>query len=112
MKQPFTKQQVWEQLKTVIDPELDINIVDLGLIYQIDISQKQLADRVAPQLHVVMTLTTPGCPLGHVIQEMITQALSILPEFDAEQDLFLEVVFDPPWIPDMMSPEARAALDL
>ena len=94
--------KTWQGLKTVIDPELGINIVDLGLIYKVEETDKQ-------GIFVRMTLTTPGCPLAPYFQEqvpaMIQQATGL-----SEEEVELKFVFDPPWVQDMMSEEAKAEL--
>jgi len=96
------KKQVFEKLKTVIDPELGVNIVDLGLIYGVEISKQNL-------IKIKMTLTSPGCPLAGMIDSMIREAVRVL---DVKAKIKLELVWDPPWIPDMISEEAKAELGL
>ncbi len=91
-------------LRTVIDPELGVDIVSMGLIYKITIE--------SDHAHVLMTLTTPGCPLAPTIEDMIRRALDDIPDFDAYRNLTLELTWDPPWIPTMMEPETRAQLGL
>lgn len=92
--------EVYQALKTVIDPELHVNIVDLGLIYKIQVKDKQVS--------IQMTLTTPACPLAGTIQIMVREALAPLePKIDPEITQ-LELVFDPPWTTQMMSPELQA----
>jgi metal-sulfur cluster biosynthetic enzyme len=93
------RDHVAEALKNVIDPELGINIVDLGLVYGIDVYD----DRV----QVTYTLTTMGCPIGPLIETEMERFLADVPgieQFEAE------MVFRPPWTPEMMSEEAKAAL--
>lgn len=106
----ITPEYIRELLATVIDPELHLDIVSMGLIYEVTIHAVQTPTGERPQVHIVMTLTTPGCPLAGVIQQMIRDALSTLPDFDVFADLHLELTFDPPWMMDMMSEEARAEL--
>jgi metal-sulfur cluster biosynthetic enzyme len=86
-------------LHEVIDPELGVNIVDLGLIYGV-----RVVDRV---FHVRMTLTTPGCPLSGYIDDSVRTTLSGAPGVD---DTSTEIVWDPPWSPDMMSDLAKDQL--
>src|SRR5436309_2423441 len=93
--------QVREALKTVIDPELHINIVDLGLIY--DVREE------GGIVEVEMTLTTPGCPLAPVIDQKVKEAVTPIPEV---KEVTLELVWDPPWTMDMMSDEAKAELGM
>ncbi len=99
-------------LKTVIDPELHINIVDLGLIYDVSVSKKQTEHGQKDQIHIVMTLTTPGCPMAGMFDRMIRDALVDVPGVDSYRDVTIELTFDPPWIIDMMDKEARARLGL
>lgn len=99
----FSKDDVYKKLRLVIDPELQINIVDLGLIYEVVLEEEWLLVR--------MTLTSPGCPLAPVINMMITEALSDLQGFKTEK-LQLQLTFDPPWTPDMMTEEAKAELGM
>lgn len=99
METKTDKQQVYARLKKVMDPELHIDIVSLGLIYEVNISQNKIK--------VVMTLTTPGCPLAPIIDRMIKEALEPL-----GLAVELELVWDPPWAKDMMSEEARLTLGI
>jgi metal-sulfur cluster biosynthetic enzyme len=94
-----SEEQVLEALKTVVDPELGINIVDLGLVYEIDISPNGL-------VHIDYTLTTMGCPIGPLIEQQMQAALAHLGVAEIEA----EMVLRPPWSPEMMSEEAKAAL--
>lgn len=92
--------RVKEELQTVIDPEIGLNIVDLGLIYRADLDSDG-------DVHIEMTLTTPGCPAGGMILEEVKTAVeSILPG----KDVLISLVFDPPWNPDRISPEGKAFL--
>ncbi len=95
-----TEEDVREQLKEVIDPELDINIVDLGLIYEIDVDEENNVD-------ILMTLTTPGCPLHGVFDEMVRQEVS---NVDGVKHIDVELTFEPRWTPEEMSDEARDQL--
>ena len=102
----LTSEKVLTRLKTVLDPELHINIVDLGLIYDIKVTQEE--GRM--HIHILMTLTSPGCPLGTMIVRMIRDALAVFPFLNPEQDVVVEIVFDPPWTQDMITEEAKAEL--
>lgn len=102
----ITKKLIETKLKNVIDPELGINIVDLGLIYKIEIAENSHQ----PLVNILMTLTSPGCPLAAVFQPLVRQALADIPGFDQYKDLVLELTFDPPWHQDMMSEGAKAEL--
>ena len=92
---------VTEALKEVYDPELHYNIVDLGLVYDVEISDGSV--------RILMTLTTPACPIGPMIIEQVQENLGLLP---GVKDVDVEITFDPMWSPDMMSEEARADLGL
>jgi len=94
-----TEEEVRQELKQVIDPELDINIVDLGLIYEINIENDSL--------HILMTLTTPACPLSGVFDEMVRQEVAHL---EGLNEVEVEITFEPSWSPEMMSDKARDEL--
>jgi len=89
-------------LKAVIDPELGINIVDLGLVYH--------AARNADGIDIALTMTTPACPLGEMMTEEIK--LVLRDRFPALPDVHVELVWDPPWSPELMSEEARRQLGM
>ena len=91
----------WEQMKTCFDPEIPINIVDLGLIYECTVSAVGDGQR---QVNVRLTLTAPGCGMGDVLVQDIKQKLEIIPTVVAAN---VELVFDPPWNQSMMSEAAR-----
>lgn len=93
---PLDPRHVIEALRTVIDPELGVDIVNLGLVREVVVDE----DRTA---HVRMTLTTEGCPVGPAIVDEVAQAVAAA-GFEPDLDL----VFDPPWTPDDMTPEGRA----
>jgi metal-sulfur cluster biosynthetic enzyme len=93
------KEQVIDALRRVLDPELGINIVDLGLVYGVDIE--------GDTVHVTYTLTTMGCPIGPLIETEIRQ---LLEEIEGVSEVNAEMVLRPPWTPEMMSEEAKAAL--
>jgi metal-sulfur cluster biosynthetic enzyme len=93
------RERVVEALRNVYDPELGINIVDLGLVYGVDVHDRTV--------HVTYTLTTMGCPIGPLIEAEIRQLLSGV---DGVDEVEAEMVLRPPWTPEMMSEEAKAAL--
>ena len=93
------KDQVLEALHHVNDPELGINIVDLGLVYGVEIE--------GATVHITYTLTTMGCPIGPLIESEIRQLLSAV---EGVSEVDAEMVLRPPWTPEMMSEEAKAAL--
>ena len=108
----LTENNVYECLKTVIDPELSQNIVELGLIYGVKVCSAAEAKSQGKKLKITMTLTSPGCPLAGVIEGLIRDSLEMLDDFDPEQDLNLVLTFDPPWTAEMMSEEIRLELGL
>ena len=105
----LTKALIREQLKKVIDPELGINIVDLGLIYNVSIIPALEPESTG--ILITMTLTTPGCPLAPEFVMMIKEELSQLKDLKSEQ-IEVEFTFEPPWHQGMMSEEALAQLGL
>lgn len=108
----LTRAAVYKKLNEVLDPELRIGLVDLGLIYDVSISPAQTQDGERVRIHILMTLTTPGCPLAGVFGTMVKEGLSGFPGVDIDRDITVELTFDPPWIIDMMNPESRARLGL
>ena len=99
-------QQVWGALKTCFDPEIPVNIVDLGLVYDMRVSA---LDGSGKRVEVKMTLTAQGCGMGGYIAQDARQKLLELPGVE-EADV--EVVWDPPWSPQMISPEGRQQLGM
>jgi metal-sulfur cluster biosynthetic enzyme len=93
------REQVLDALRQVDDPELGINIVDLGLVYGIELD--------GDTVHITYTLTTMGCPIGPMIEAQMKQLLSGVEGVDSVN---AEMVLRPPWTPEMMSEEAKAAL--
>lgn len=90
--------QVYNQMNTILDPELGVGIVDLGLIYDVKIENKTAL--------ITMTLTTMGCPVGPMLIEQIDMILpTIFPE--AIEKTLVDIVWDPPWSPEKMKPEIR-----
>jgi probable FeS assembly SUF system protein SufT len=92
---------IWKQLKTCFDPEIPVNIVDLGLIYECDVSRNDDSSR---RVDIKMTLTAPGCGMGEVLVQDVRDKVEIVPTV---AQAVVELVFDPPWNPSMMSDEAR-----
>ena len=95
-----TEQAILDALKHVVDPELGINIVDLGLVYEVDVSAEGT-------IHIEYTLTTMGCPIGPLIEQQMQSFVENVPGVTA---IDAEMVLRPPWTPEMMSEEAKAAL--
>ncbi len=92
---------IWEQMKMCYDPEIPINIVDLGLIYRCEIERNDAGQRIVT---VDMTLTAPGCGMGEILMEDVREKIEIVPTIERAE---VELVFDPPWNQSMMSEEAR-----
>ncbi len=95
------EQLVWKQLRTCFDPEIPINVVDLGLVYEAVVSHREDGERL---VEVRMTLTAPGCGMGDILVDDVRTKLELIPTV-AEADV--ELVFDPPWTRSMMSEAAR-----
>lgn len=89
-----------ENLRAVYDPEIPVNIYDLGLIYSVNVDEKNTAS-------VVMTLTAPGCPVADMLVENVRQAALLV---EGVHEAHVELTFDPPWDKSMMSEEARLEL--
>ena len=101
----FSADEVREALKDVYDPEIGVNIVDLGLVYDVDVDD----DDGKTDVLITMTLTSMGCPLGPVIMQEVNHALGELPELG---EIGVNLVWSPPWTPDMMSEEAKDELGI
>lgn len=100
------EQAVWNQLKTCFDPEIPVNIVDLGLIYSLDLKTQ---DGGGVNAAVQMTLTAPGCGMGPIIANEARQKILTL---DGITDASVELVWDPPWTPERISEEGRKKLGM
>jgi probable FeS assembly SUF system protein SufT len=92
---------VWQQLRTCFDPEIPINIVELGLVYECKIERAPSGGRV---VKIKMTLTAPGCGMGEILAQDVREKIEIIPTVERAD---VELVFDPPWNREMMSEEAR-----
>lgn len=93
------EKQILEKLKSVIDPEIGMNIVDIGLVYSLDIKENEIT--------VTMTLTTPGCPMHNSITKWVEEAVS---QLDSEVITKVNLVWEPRWTPDKMSDLAKDLL--
>jgi FeS assembly SUF system protein len=93
---------VVDALKTVFDPEIPVDIYELGLIYKVDLDD----DRT---MHITMTLTAPGCPVAGEMPMWVHDAAATV---DGVEKVKVELVFEPPWTPDRMTDEARLALNM
>ncbi len=102
----FSEQTVWEALKTCFDPEIPVNIVDLGLVYDLSIEKTAAG---AHAVEVKMTLTAPGCGMGPVIAEDAREKIARLPTVEAAK---VHIVWDPQWTPQMISETGRKVLGL
>jgi probable FeS assembly SUF system protein SufT len=91
----------WQQLRTCYDPEIPINIVELGLVYECKIERAPSGGRV---VKIKMTLTAPGCGMGEILAQDVREKIEIIPTVERAD---VELVFDPPWNREMMSEEAR-----
>ena len=96
------KEDIVNQIKEVFDPEIPVNIYDLGLIYEIKIDEEK-------KVEVIMTLTSPNCPVAESLPKEVFQKIKSL---NGMKSLALYLTFDPPWDQDMMSEDAKLALDI
>jgi probable FeS assembly SUF system protein SufT len=103
--QEFSEKLVWDKLRTVYDPEIPVNVVDLGLIYDCQIAPLDEGNKI----DLKMTMTAPGCGMADVLKADIQRKLSGLPTV---KETNVEVVFEPPWNPGKMSEAARLQLGL
>jgi metal-sulfur cluster biosynthetic enzyme len=102
LTQPMlTQEDIYEVLHECYDPEIPVDIVELGLVYGVEVEGNSV--------NVIMTLTAPGCQMGGMIRENIEDKLLGLPDCERAN---VEIVWDPPWTPHMMSEAARKKLDL
>ena len=102
MVETVTKNEVIEKIRTVYDPEIPVNVYDLGLIYTIKITGNN-------DVHINMTLTSPNCPVAQTLPRDVAQAFRTIGTIN---NLSLDVVWEPTWTKDMMSDEARLTLNL
>jgi metal-sulfur cluster biosynthetic enzyme len=101
---PFREEMIWQQLKTVRDPEIPVDIVNLGLVYS---ATSTPLENGGKRVDVKMSLTAPGCSMSDVIKAEVERKLAALPEV---REVHVDVVFDPPWNPGMMSEAAKLQL--
>lgn len=106
LAEEFSEQMVWSALRTCFDPEIPVNIVDLGLVYDLAIEN---APDGGHQVEVKMTLTAPGCGMGPVIADDARQKIAALPTVTAAK---VYIVWDPVWAPQMISAEGRRILGI
>lgn len=98
----ITKEMILEKLKEVIDPEIGIDVVNLGLVYELKINPDNT-------VYVKMTMTTPGCPLTLWLLQAVEQKILEIP---GVKDVEVELTFDPPWTPDRISEEVKKRLGM
>jgi probable FeS assembly SUF system protein SufT len=100
----FSDELIWSQLRTVYDPEIPVNIVDLGLVYKCESADLPESGK---KVEIEMSMTAPGCGMGDILRQDIVNKVSLLPDV---KQVNVEVVFDPPWHPGMMSEAAKLKL--
>ena len=98
---PITEEKVYEILGDIYDPEIPIDIVNLGLVYGVEINQDVV--------NINMTMTSPGCPAA---TQIVTEAKLMLEDLPEISEAKIEIVWDPPWDPSMMSEEAKESLGM
>lgn len=94
-----TEEDIYEALSNVIDPELGLDFVELGLVYDVAVEDDEV--------HVTFTLTSPGCPIGPQVSEQMKEYVG---ELEGVQAVHPKMTFSPPWTPDLMSEDAKFAL--
>jgi metal-sulfur cluster biosynthetic enzyme len=104
---PITEDAVREELKKVIDPELFVNVVDLGLIYVVRVTPQEAGD--VSDVSVDMTMTSPACPAG---PQLIAEAKGVISQMEGVGEVEIRIVMDPPWTPDRMTDDARDELGI
>ena len=104
LNEPLTikKEDIVNQIREVFDPEIPVNIYDLGLIYEIKIDEEK-------KVEIIMTLTSPNCPVAESLPQEVSQKIKNL---NGMKSLAVYLTFDPPWDKDMMSEDAKLALDI
>ena len=98
----LTADVITEALKSVYDPEIPVNVVDLGLVYDVQVNE-------GGNVYVQMTLTFPGCGMGPFIAQQAEWAIQ---DVDGVEEVEIEMVFDPPWSPELISEEAKSQLGI
>jgi metal-sulfur cluster biosynthetic enzyme len=96
----LSEDDVYEALEEVIDPELGLDFVSLGLVYDVEIEGEG-------DVYITFTLTTPACPIGPQVSEQMKEFVG---QLEGVRNVFPKMIFDPPWSPEMMSEEAKFAL--
>jgi metal-sulfur cluster biosynthetic enzyme len=99
---PLTEKEVKDALSEIYDPELGIDIISMGLIYKVEITKDS-------DVKITMTLTFPGCPYGPSMIDDIEDRIRMIPSV---RNVIIDLTFEPPWSPDSMDPDIKAALNL
>ena len=102
----ISEEAVFEALKNVIDPELFVNIVDLGLIYEVNLSD---GEEEKTNVQIDMTMTSPMCPAG---PQLVANSKQVVGKLEGVGEIEVKVVMDPPWTPDKMTDDARDQLGI
>lgn len=102
----ITEDGIREELKKVIDPELFVNIIDLGLVYTVNLKP---ADEEATDVTIEMTMTSPACPAA---PQLISQSKQIVSQLEGVGEVEVKIVMEPPWTPDKMTEDARDQLGI
>ena len=105
---PFGEDQIWEAMKGCFDPEIPVNVVDLGLIYDLQLDEADPEDG-RHKVEVKMTLTAQGCGMGPVIAEDVKKSIESL---QGVSEAHVDIIWDPPWTPHMISEEGRKKLGI
>ena len=100
-EETVTRQAVIDTMKNVYDPEIPVNVVDLGLVYGVDVDEGDV--------HVLMTLTAAGCGMGPMIAQQAEWAIS---ELEGVEDVEVEMTFDPPWSPELITEDGKKLLGI
>lgn len=108
VNEPFSEEQVWNAMKSCFDPEIPVNVVDLGLIYDLQVSPSESAEEQF-ELKIKMTLTAQGCGMGPVIADDVKKSVEALGSVAEAQ---VDIVWDPPWTPHMISDQGRKTLGI
>jgi len=103
---PYDEKRVWEQLKQVYDPEIPVNVVDLGLIYEL---KSQALSGGGNRVNIKMTMTAPGCGMGEILKQDVERRAATVP---GVKEVDVEIVFEPQWSLEKMSEAARLQLGL
>jgi len=102
----ITEKEIMDKLREVIDPELGVSIVDMGLIYEVKVHKKEEGEN--QKAEIKMTFTTPACPMINFMLAQVEEKLNQI----KEADIVVNVVFDPPWTPEKMSKETKLKLGI